>query len=88
LSFHPQEKNLKNRKHFRGSTTLQLEFLYMLAVLLGELLVSEIVNKRMISFLGVRGEAGTETETELLAGLENIINPNSKEKFRWEACRS
>jgi hypothetical protein len=88
LSFHPQEKKLKNRKHFRGSTTLQLEFLYMLAVLLGELLVSEIVNKRMISFLGVRGETGTETETELLAGLENIINPNSKEKFRWEACWS
>lgn len=58
----------------------------MLAVLLGELLVSEIVNKRKIPFLGVRGE--TETETELLAGLENIINPNSKEKFRWEACWS
>jgi hypothetical protein len=58
----------------------------MLAVLLGELLVSEIVNKRIISFLEVRGE--TETETELLAGLENIINPNSKEKFRWEACWS
>lgn len=67
---------------------MQLELLYMLAVLLGELLVSEIVNKRMISFLGVRGETGTETETELLAGLENIINPNSKEKFRWEACWS
>jgi hypothetical protein len=61
---------------------LQLKFLYMLAVLLGELLVSEIVNKRMISFLGVRGETGTETE--LLAGLENIINPNSKEKFSWK----
>jgi hypothetical protein len=58
------------------------------AVLLGELLVSVIVNKRMISFLGVRGETGTETETELLAGLENIINPNSKEKFSWEACWS
>ncbi len=62
----------------------------MLAVLLGELLVSEIVNKRMISFLRVRGETETETETELelLAGLENIINPNSKEKFKWEACWS
>jgi hypothetical protein len=36
----------------------------------------------MISFLGVRGETGTETE--LLAGLENIINPNSKEKFSWK----
>ncbi len=67
---------------------MQLEFLYMLAVLLGGFLVSEIVNKRMISFLGVRGETETETETELLAGLENIINPNSKEKFRWEACWS
>ncbi len=37
----------------------------------------------MISFLGVRGETETETETEteLLAGLENIITPNSGGKL-------
>jgi hypothetical protein len=55
----------------------------MLAVLLGELLVPEIVNKRMISFLGVRGE--TEIETERVVGRSRKYY-NSK--FRWEACWS